>query len=173
MTTHSSILAWKIPWTEEPGGFQSMRSQRLWHDWVTEPTQGGGEKDRSGVKRSGGSCYNYACLKELQEAPTPLLIGPIHVLYLLKSGSVFIYLSIFTKRKIELQNGSNSTLQLLSVNGSRPQMAPHLEQTLHTRTRLITLCPCCWNNWCTPSLWCMFFIITPEESILYGNKCAF
>ena len=30
-----------------------------------------------------------------------------------------------------------STLQLLSVNGSRPQMAPHLEQTLHTRTRLI------------------------------------
>ena len=27
MTTHSSILAWKIPWTEEPGGLQSMESQ--------------------------------------------------------------------------------------------------------------------------------------------------
>ena len=27
MATHSSILAWKIPWTEEPGGLQSMRSQ--------------------------------------------------------------------------------------------------------------------------------------------------
>ena len=30
MATHSGILAWKIPWTEEPGGLQSMRSQSLW-----------------------------------------------------------------------------------------------------------------------------------------------
>ena len=30
--THSSILAWKIPWTEEPGGLQSMGSQRVGHD---------------------------------------------------------------------------------------------------------------------------------------------
>ena len=29
MVTHSSILAWRIPWTEEPGGLQSMRSQRV------------------------------------------------------------------------------------------------------------------------------------------------
>ena len=29
MTTHSSILAWKIPWTEKPGGLQSMVSQRV------------------------------------------------------------------------------------------------------------------------------------------------
>ena len=35
MATHSSILAWRIPWTEEPGGLQSMGSQRLGHDWVT------------------------------------------------------------------------------------------------------------------------------------------
>ena len=33
--THSSILAWRIPWTEEPGGLQSMGSQRVRHDWVT------------------------------------------------------------------------------------------------------------------------------------------
>ena len=32
MATHSSILAWKIPWTEEPGGPQSMESQRVRHD---------------------------------------------------------------------------------------------------------------------------------------------
>ena len=32
MTTHSSILAWKIPWTEEPGRLQSMGSQRDRHD---------------------------------------------------------------------------------------------------------------------------------------------
>ena len=30
--THSSILAWRIPWTEEPGGLQSMGSQRVGHD---------------------------------------------------------------------------------------------------------------------------------------------
>ena len=34
MATHSSILAWKIPWTEEPGGLSSMRSQRAGHDWM-------------------------------------------------------------------------------------------------------------------------------------------
>ena len=32
MTTHSSTLAWRIPWTEEPDGLQSMRSQRVRHD---------------------------------------------------------------------------------------------------------------------------------------------
>ena len=32
MATHSSIPAWRIPWTEEPGGLQSMRSQRDGHD---------------------------------------------------------------------------------------------------------------------------------------------
>ena len=30
--THSSVLAWRIPWTEEPGGLQSMGSQRVGHD---------------------------------------------------------------------------------------------------------------------------------------------
>ena len=34
MATHSSILAWKIPWTEEPNGLQSMGSQRVIHDWA-------------------------------------------------------------------------------------------------------------------------------------------
>ena len=32
MATHSSILAWKIPWTEEPGRLQFMESQRVGHD---------------------------------------------------------------------------------------------------------------------------------------------
>ena len=35
MTPHSSTLAWKIPWMEEPGRLQSMRLQRVGHDWVT------------------------------------------------------------------------------------------------------------------------------------------
>ena len=32
LATHSSVLAWRIPWTEEPGGPQSMGSQRVGHD---------------------------------------------------------------------------------------------------------------------------------------------
>ena len=36
MATHSSILVWEIPWTEEPGGLQSMGSQKVGHNLVTE-----------------------------------------------------------------------------------------------------------------------------------------
>ena len=36
IAAHSSILAWKIPWTEEPGGLPSMRSQRVRHDLATK-----------------------------------------------------------------------------------------------------------------------------------------
>ena len=39
MTNHSSILAWRIPWTEEPGGLQSMGLQRVGHDLATEQQQ--------------------------------------------------------------------------------------------------------------------------------------
>ena len=35
MATHSSVLAWEIPWTEEPGGLQSMGLQRAGHDWLS------------------------------------------------------------------------------------------------------------------------------------------
>ena len=38
MATHSSILAWKVPWTEEPGRLQSSRSQRVRYDWATKHT---------------------------------------------------------------------------------------------------------------------------------------
>ena len=37
MATYYSILAWRIPWTEEPGRLQSMESQRVRHDWVAFP----------------------------------------------------------------------------------------------------------------------------------------
>ena len=39
METHSIILAWKIPWTEEPGGLQSMGLQRVGHDLATKQQQ--------------------------------------------------------------------------------------------------------------------------------------
>ena len=51
MATHSSILAWKIPWTEEPGGLQSMGSQRVRHNLVTK--QRGEEGQPVGQRRTG------------------------------------------------------------------------------------------------------------------------
>ena len=39
MTTHSSMLAWGIPWTEEPGGLQAMGSQRVGHNRVIKQQQ--------------------------------------------------------------------------------------------------------------------------------------
>ena len=39
MATHSSILAWEIPWTEEPGGLQTIGSQRVGHDLATKQEQ--------------------------------------------------------------------------------------------------------------------------------------
>ena len=41
MATHSSILGWRIPWTEEPGGLQSMGSQRIRRDLMTKHCSGG------------------------------------------------------------------------------------------------------------------------------------
>ena len=38
MAIHSSTIAWKIPWTEEPGRLQSMGSQRVGHNWATSPS---------------------------------------------------------------------------------------------------------------------------------------
>ena len=39
MATHSNILAWRIPWTDEPGGLESMGSQRVRHHFVTKQQQ--------------------------------------------------------------------------------------------------------------------------------------
>ena len=38
MATHSSILAWEIPWTEEPGGLQSLGLERIRHNLVIKPS---------------------------------------------------------------------------------------------------------------------------------------
>ena len=40
MATQSNILAWKIPWTEEPGGLQSKETQRAGHNWATKHNMG-------------------------------------------------------------------------------------------------------------------------------------
>ena len=48
MATHSSILAWRIPWTEEPGRLQSMGLQRVRHDLSTKEREREREREREG-----------------------------------------------------------------------------------------------------------------------------
>ena len=56
MATHFSILAWRIPWTEEPGGVGSIGSQRVGHDLVTEQQM---VKNLPGVVRDLGSIPGF------------------------------------------------------------------------------------------------------------------
>jgi len=70
MATHSSILAWRISWTEEPGGLQSTGLQRVGHDWVTNThihthTQHSQRGDLTLVHRSAASPKNMCSPSQL------------------------------------------------------------------------------------------------------------
>ena len=54
MAPHSSTLAWKIPWMEEPGGLQFMGPQRVGHNWATSVTH---SERTSATPAWGGGCY--------------------------------------------------------------------------------------------------------------------
>ena len=55
LATHSSILAWKVPWTEEPGGLQSIGSQRVEHSWAPHRTM----CEISDTRGQGGTVDQY------------------------------------------------------------------------------------------------------------------
>ena len=57
MATHSSTLAWRIPWMEEPGGLQFMGLQRVRHDWATSLSKG--IKRQSVEEKEGNLHGNY------------------------------------------------------------------------------------------------------------------
>ena len=57
MASHSSILAWKMPWTGETDRLQSMGLQRVWHDWTTESTR---TKELLNKNKKGSILY-YTC----------------------------------------------------------------------------------------------------------------
>ena len=88
MATHSSTLAWRIPWTEEPGGLQSMGLQRLGHDCATNTfgfTSGSDSKesackagDLGSIPGSGrspeegnGNPLQYSCLENPMAGYSP------------------------------------------------------------------------------------------------------
>ena len=58
MATHSSTLDWKIPWTEEPGGLQSMGSLRVGHDCATSLSR---------IGEGNGNPLLHSCLENLRD----------------------------------------------------------------------------------------------------------
>ena len=67
MTTHSSVLAWRIPGTGEPGGLPSMGLHRIGHDWSTlaaaaaAAANAGLEEAQAGIKIAGRNINNLRC----------------------------------------------------------------------------------------------------------------
>ena len=59
MANHSSILAWEIPWTEEPGGLSSLGSQRVIHNLATKPPSP--KKKQSSLLLTGQSQTHTDC----------------------------------------------------------------------------------------------------------------
>ena len=64
MATHSSTLAWKIPWTKEPGRLESMGSQRVGHDWATSLFQSQCSKMRCQLQEKYYSKYKHMEAKQ-------------------------------------------------------------------------------------------------------------
>ena len=58
MATHSSLLAWRIPWTDEPGGLQSIGSQRVGHDLTQMYPQLGQNSNCQGFLHLPHAVYN-------------------------------------------------------------------------------------------------------------------
>ena len=72
MATHSSILAWRIPWTKEPGGLQSTGSQRVGQDWATSlsfQSMVGGFLGGSEVKASACNAGDLGLIPGLGRSP--------------------------------------------------------------------------------------------------------
>ena len=76
MATHSWILAWKIPWTEEPSGLQSMGSQRVGHDWATNSFTFTLSRWHRGEVSQGSSCRDKAQLSYVMCACSVVQLYP-------------------------------------------------------------------------------------------------
>ena len=74
MASHSSILAWSIPWTEDPGGLQSMGSQRVGNHgiWIANPSQGSEKLDRAQSRKVESQGPEAAKIKTFGEICCPL-----------------------------------------------------------------------------------------------------
>ena len=105
MATHSSVLAWKMPWTEEPGGLQAVGSQRAGHDWAHTTSFG---KPLS-VKPPSSSVY-------LSTSP---LASISFFTFVLDFSIDFSFLKYTGNHETECFLGPNEKIDLLFINISK------------------------------------------------------
>ena len=83
MAAHSSTLAWKIPWMEEPGRLQSMGSQRVGHDWVISlnfrESSSTATKTQNSQKSINEDFKGYSNRKKEMEWSCPFCINPVNI----------------------------------------------------------------------------------------------
>ena len=91
MATHSSILAWRIPWTEEPGRLQSMGSQTVGHGWVADTHNG-----RKKRKREREKCF----IKSLSQSIRSTIAKAPLVRWLLNRRNLFLIILEAEKSRI-------------------------------------------------------------------------
>ena len=75
MATHSSIPAWRIPWTEEPGGLQSTGSQRVVHDWTTSLIHALGARSNLAAAPRASSLLSVRILSTFTPGARPGVFG--------------------------------------------------------------------------------------------------
>ena len=110
MATHSSILAWKIPWMEEPGRPQSMGTQRVRHDWVTLLTHSMRESIARYVDKKSGVPEEERKVWGSQEG---------HRVWSSQGGKkdrLFFFFSLGPELKISQQNNSSCSRICFSLN---------------------------------------------------------
>ena len=78
MATHSIILAWRIPWTQEAGGLLSMESQRVRHDWATNTHNAKNEENKISLHHHHHFAFTWSLLSYMSILPG--YSGPSHFL---------------------------------------------------------------------------------------------
>ena len=154
MAPHSSTLAWKIPWTEEPGRLQSMGSLRVRHDWVTslslftlmhwrrkwQPTP----VFLPGESQGRGSLVGCRLWGRTESDMTEVTAASAAIDWLFITSMNYHCLSRFLHSKQAHPLESPSSISFTTVPGSDAQNVANL--TFNTQTKSISECQFSYNS---------------------------
>ena len=116
MATHSSILAWKIPWTEEPDRLQSMELQRGGHNWETKQQIKG---HNSGAARW-NRCIGQGMGKAFMPFPRTSLFSDFHV-FANKEALWILFFWVFVEASLQRHNWLNCGSLVIELSLQPPK----------------------------------------------------
>ena len=121
MATHSSTLAWRIPWREEPGRLQSLGSQRVGHDWTTSLSLSDFHQKAADLQRDLYTDDPYwCCCRQV----TGLLHGRLDFI---KSLAIFLDFPILDSHPFFVEN-NQTFIRLLTTTNCNWSMSPSTVQ---------------------------------------------